>query len=173
MAQTAIAPGTRRRFRSRSEEHDAIDELAYEPGREEVPLSPKRRKDLHAAADDRWDKMKRAGQERIRTTREDLADFEDKIVRRYTLATKALENSIEQLKDGDLSIEAGDDILEDCGVLKTDARTLEGFLATRREEADAYDTSDPEAHEFERVSEEYDRYPMMKTNVPHPTEVDW
>jgi hypothetical protein len=171
MAQTGGR--LRRRLRSRAEEHAAIDELAYEPGRESerVPLTPKKRQDLHAAADARWDALKKAGTERIRATREELASTEDKIIAGYQLMTDRLTAALDFLKDGDLSIELGDELVEASERSTPGMRKLEASLDARREAAGDLD-GDPETYEFDRFSEVYDAFPALKTK-DHPTEVEW
>jgi hypothetical protein len=187
----SMGPGTefprtnaRPNYPSRAAEHEAIDALTWEPGREPrtkrehgrddpgLPLSARKRKELHDSAEQRWNGIKEQGAKLIKESRSRLSTAETSLDESFTARTEGLRLLLARYRDGDYTAEQMEALLadeEDRYFPELRARTI----ALAELEASALpDDTDPETHYVTTEEERYRRFPAFRSRK-RSTEVDW
>jgi hypothetical protein len=177
---SAAGPGTafgrtdtRPHFSSRSAEHDAIDELVWEPGREEerAPLSPKKRADFHRQADERWNRLRELGEEGIRTRNANYVGAESRLAGEFESRADSLRAVLRHYQEGDFTAGQIEAVLADEeGILAGLQKSVQTFAAM--EETALPDDTDPEDYFVKMEEERYRLMPSFKSRR-RETEVDW
>jgi hypothetical protein len=160
-------------FASRANEHQAIDELAYEPYRTgDVPLTPAKRKEYHSQADERWDRIRTQGQELIKAHNQSRLETEKKLTAKFEDRASALKAIIRRYQDGDFSPEQVEAVLADEESLYAPELRSAVYAFAGLEETALPDDTDPEAHFAAAEEERYRIFPALRSRK-RETEVEW